>query len=88
MIYYIADMHFGHTKEKTPLWVQNARNAFRVPGICYLPYTQRSTSSPFSVSTVIVEPGWTLPSKIFFASSVSTVCCTYRRSGRAPNCGS
>ena len=38
--------------------------------------SQRSASSPFSTSTVMVAPGRMLPSTIFFASSVSTVCCT------------
>ena len=48
----------------------------------------RMTRSPFCTSTVMVSPGRMLPSRIFFAISVSTVCWIYRRSGRAPNCGS
>ena len=48
----------------------------------------RMINAPFSTSTVRWAPGSTSPERIRFASSVSTVCWTYRRRGRAPNAGS
>ena len=46
------------------------------------------TSSPSTQSTVTVLPVVTSPRRSFLLSMVSTVCCTYRRRGRAPNSGS
>ena len=48
------------------------------------PVKYRQTSSPFSASTVIVVPSESSPERIVRASSVSTLLCRQRRSGRAP----
>lgn len=45
-------------------------------------------SLPCSTSTVTVLPGRRSPCSSLRLSIVSTVCCTYRRRGRAPNSGS
>ena len=44
-------------------------------------------SWPCSKSTVTVLPGSRPPRSSLRLSIVSTVCCTYRRRGRAPNSG-
>ena len=49
---------------------------------------QSTTSAPFCTETVSVVFGAMSPLTMRFASSVSTVCCKYRRSGLAPYCGS
>lgn len=65
------------------LW-RRARRAFRAYSVLWA----RTTSAPLSRSTMRVSPGDTWSAMICRPMRVSTVCCTYRRRGRAPKAGS